>query len=124
MAKKFSIQVIKKDEVDIQVTEKDKMMDNYFHSNGIKICRRDYEHFSDPLCARNFSDKQMQQLADNIAYELMYKYGYSESEIRRMFDKYTTDECNNFNDLATQIIEECALDMGMVYYSDLDIDSY
>lgn len=99
--------------------EKDEVMDKYFHSNGIRICRRDYEHFSCPLCACEFSDKQMKKLADNIANELMFKYGYSEEDITRMFDKYDTDECEDFNDLVFQVIENCAVDMGMRYYDDM-----
>jgi hypothetical protein len=91
----------------------------YFHSNGISICREDYDSFGCPLCAHEFSDSQMQQLVNNVAKEMMCKYGYSETDIRELMDNYDNSDGEEFNDTYYRALEECALNMGMRYYDEI-----
>lgn len=91
----------------------------YFHSRGISICREDYDSFGCPLCAHEFSNSDMQKLAENIANEMIVKYGYTETDIKELMNNYDNSEGEEFNDTYYRAMEECALDMGMRYYDDI-----
>jgi hypothetical protein len=92
-----------------------------FSSKGISITREDYESLPLPMYAYEFNDEQMQTLVENIANSLCAYYGYTEKDNMRLFGKsIETIEENDFDDAFWIEMEECAVTMGMRYYSDIN----
>ena len=92
-------------------------MEKEFKSGGIVITREDYESMPCPMCATEFSDEQMQELADRIADIMSSQWGYNEYEISCLEED--SDEMEDFNTALWQEMEETAVYMGMRYYEDI-----
>jgi hypothetical protein len=75
------------------------------------ITRGEFEGFPCPMLAWNWSDEQMEKLAENISLEFNY-------------DEYPTNEIeiDNLEDEFYSVIENEALNLGMRYYEDLSDD--
>lgn len=93
-----------------------------FSKNGIVITRGDYESLPCPLCAKEFTDEQMNTLADNIANILSSQYGYNEYEISCL--KEDSQELEDYYNAFWKEMEECAVAMGMRYYEDMSDEEY
>lgn len=95
------------------------------------ISRQDYEDLIIPMIAEELSDEQMQKLVDNI--NLSMRSDYSDEELGWL-EKYRgngkdlTPGQLNFADKMSEIefiyFENCALELGMRYWEDLDEDEY
>ena len=92
-------------------------MEKEFKSGGIVITREVYESLPCPMCANEFSDEKMQELADRIADIMSSQWGYDECVISCL-EQYS-DEMEDFNTALWQEMEETAVYMGMRYYEDI-----
>lgn len=81
----------------------------FFVTNNHSITRGDFEGFPCPMAAFNWTDEQMQKLADRIVLDYAYDASLSEDE--------NEDEW-------FRIIEHCAIELGMKYYEDLSDEEY
>ena len=88
-----------------------------FKSGGIVITREDYENLPCAMCANEFSDEKMQELADEIAHILSSQWGYDEDEISCL--EKDSDEMEDFDMAFWQEMQEIAVHMGMRYYEDI-----
>lgn len=80
----------------------------------VTITRQDYYSFPCPLSANSFTDDQMQELANTIGVHLERDYRLSKEEIE--------DQDNDFaQDSLWELIEVCAVNMGMQYEGDVTI---
>lgn len=72
------------------------------------ITRGEFESFPDPMLAWNWTDEQMEKLAENISLE----FGY---------DEYPTNEndINELEDWYYRVMENEAIKLGMQYYEDM-----
>ena len=93
-----------------------------FISGGVVITRNDYESMPCPMYAREFTDEQMQELANQTANILSAQYGYNEYEISCL--KEDSQEMEDFEDAFWREMEECAVAMGMRYYEDMSDEEY
>ena len=93
-----------------------------FVSGGVGITREDYESMPCAMYAMEFTNAQMQELVDRIAYVLSSQYGYNEYEISCL--KEDSQELEDYYDAFWREMENIALDMGMRYYEDMDNDEY
>lgn len=87
--------------------------DKFTSQNGVvTISRRDYYQYPDPLESADFSDEQMQTLADELGLQLQIDYGLKKEDI---------EDCTN--EEAQQIFwrlhETIAVEMGMRYFEDM-----
>lgn len=81
--------------------------------NDYNISRELFESFPCPLVACCWTDKRMRQLAELISRYFQMSYIPSDPlEQESVEDEYY------------QVIEKCALDMGMKYYEDLTDEAY
>ena len=80
-----------------------------------------YEGLPCAMIAFNWSDSQMQKLADAIGREFDY-----ENTFKQWQDAgYAIEETNNeLDELWWDLMERCAVQMGMMYYEDLDEEDY
>ena len=76
------------------------------------ITRGDYENMPCPMLAWTWSDRQMTELAKEIALELS-NYNYDEAS-----PYYQEEKEENF----WKEMENCAVRLGMEYYEDFDDD--
>ena len=102
-----------------------------FSVNGIEvICRGDYEGLPCPMCALEFSDDEMQRIANFIYDAMLNDYDFSESVIALYFKNPMELENENYElcedmDLAFwREMEEIAVSEGMRYYEDMTNDEY
>jgi len=80
-----------------------------------------YEGLPIPMIAFNWSDNQMQKLADAIGREFDY-----EGTLKYWKDaNFEIEDINEeLDDLWWKTMEDCAVQMGMLYYEDLDEEDY
>ena len=93
-----------------------------FVSGGITITREDYESLPCAMYAMEFTNAQMQELADNVANVLSSQYGYNEYEISCLEED--SQELEDYYDAFWREMEECAVAMGMRYYEDMSDEEY
>jgi len=92
-------------------------MKKEFNKCGIVICRGDYESLPCAMCASEFTDKQMEDLVNNIYCVLHNEYGYTDDEIAELYPNMSDNE--DFEDAFWKEMEECAVNLGMRYYDDM-----
>ena len=104
-------------------------MEKEFTYKGVTITRYDYEAMPDPMCAVEFSDEEMQKIAQDT-YEYLLSNGWSDKEISEYLGD-NLDYLNDDNDTAEMIkddfwrfMEKAAIENGMKYYEDMDDDGY
>ena len=102
-------------------------MEREFRAGGVVITRYDYEALPDPMCAVEFSDEEMQKIAQDT-YEYLLSNGWSDKEISEYLGD-NLDYLNDDNDTAEMIkddfwrfMEKAAIDNGMKYYEDMGGD--
>lgn len=88
-----------------------------FYSNNCPIISRaDYESSPISMCAMEFDDDKMANLAHNIYNVLHCQYGYTEKELYDYFNNLTNIDIEYYKDLDIAYWEEmknCAITMGM-----------
>jgi hypothetical protein len=121
--------------VELKPIKTNRVMKDYvnkqFSVNGIEvICRGDYEGLPCPMCALEFSDDEMQRIANFIYDAMLNDYDFSESVIALYFKNPMELENENYElcedmDLAFwREMEEIAVSEGMRYYEDMTNDEY
>jgi hypothetical protein len=92
-------------------------MDKYFYVEGLPIISRaDYEYMTNPMCASEFEDDKMLLLA-MIIFNTLHTT-YTKEEIN---DYFICKECDEqFAYYFRQVMENCAIEMGMRYYKDIN----
>ncbi len=80
-----------------------------------------YETMPAPMIAHTWPDEQMQQLADAIGREFDYEGTLKYWEDAGYKIEHIDDE---LDELWWRSMEDCAVQMGMRYYEDLDADEY
>ena len=101
-------------------------MEKHFKVNGLNIiCRMDYESMPCPMYATEFTDEQMQDLAETI-YLTLCNYGFEKEDLESFFTEpdlnypYLEDIDSAFwNEM-----EIIAVNMGMRYYEDMTDEEY
>ena len=90
------------------------MLEKQFSHNGVEIVSRmDYESLPCPMQASEFTDEQMQELADLIYEGLCAEY--DEDEV----NDYFAGDCNDeISESFWEEMENAAQHLGMKYYED------
>ena len=102
-------------------------MENYFEINGVQIISRiDYESIPIPMYATEFTDDQMQNLAETIYLTLCNYGGFNKTDVD---DYFQTNEMDKelFEDIDNAFWKEMeiiAVNMGMRYYEDMSDEEY
>lgn len=105
-------------------------MEKYFKVNGLDIvCRMDYESMPCPMYATEFTDDQMQDLAETIYLALHngYDYGldadnyFSNSKLLMELNPYLYEDIDS---AFWKEMEDIAVAMGMRYYEDMTDEEY
>jgi len=99
---------------------------------GMEISRSDYEDMPAGMCAILFSDEQMQDLVDDIEYNLVNEDNVTKEEIARYvslmnkteFTKEEENEYDDWNEIFFTQIENTAIKHGMKYYEDMSEREY
>ena len=96
-----------------------------------EITRELFEGLPSPICTDGITDKQMQELADEVEAEVrdrypevadkMFELWKKEEELTDEEQDFLDFECDQAEELWWDMVEKIAVgDIGMKYYEDMD----
>ena len=103
-------------EIKCYLQSEQEMLEKQFSCGGVDVvCRLDYESLPIPMKASEFTDEQMQELANTIYNTLQVVYGFDSNELKEYFTKGEGEKCSM---RFWEEMETIAVSMGMAYYED------